>query len=183
MRFTCLLVCFIFCCFHNVSAQPIYLVESGNIGFHSDAPQELIKASSEQITGVFDAKKKTFAFRINIISFMGFNSPLQREHFNENYMESSLYPQAIYQGKIIEDIDFSKDGTYNIRSKGKLTIHGIGQERIINASVICKGNTISIRSDFIVPLADHKIKIPRVVYDKLAPDINVSVTVKLIPKQ
>jgi hypothetical protein len=183
MRFTCLIACLLFCCFQYAPAQPVYVVESGNISFHSDAPQELIKASSEEVTGVFDAKNKTFVFRINIISFMGFNSPLQREHFNENYMESNLYPQAIYQGKIIEDIDFSKDGTYNIRSKGKLTIHGIGQERIINASVICKGNSISVRSDFIVPLADHYIKIPRVVYDKLAPDINVSVSVKLTPKQ
>jgi YceI-like domain. len=183
MRFTCLFTLFLL--YHSlcVTAQPVYVVESGNISFHSDAPQELIKASSDKITGIFDAKKKIFAFRINIISFMGFNSPLQREHFNENYMESSIYPQAVYQGKIIEDIDFTNDGVYTIRSKGKLTIHGIGQERIINASIICKGDMISIRSDFIVSLADHKIKIPRVVYDKLAQDINISVNLKLVPKQ
>lgn len=183
MRFACLLTLFLFSCVHVICAQSVYEVQSGAINFHSDAPQELIKASSERITGIFDANKKTFVFRIGIASFMGFNSPLQREHFNENYMESALFPQAVYQGKIIEDIDFTKDGSYNVRSKGKLTIHGVAQERIINANIVCKGSVISVRSDFVVPLADHEIKIPRVVYDKLAPDINVSVAVKLIPKK
>ncbi len=51
-------------------------------------------------------------------SFQGFNSTLQREHFNENYIESDKYPEARFSGKVIEDIDFSKDGTYIIRAKG-----------------------------------------------------------------
>ncbi len=46
-------------------------------------------------------------------------------------MESQASPYAISIGKIIEKIDFPKDGKYTSRAKGKLTIHGVEQERII----------------------------------------------------
>ena len=113
---------------------------------------------------------------------MGFNSPLQREHFNENYMETNIFPEASFSGKIIEDIDFSRNGTYTVRAKGKLKIHGIVQDRIIKSNVTVKNGKMSLQSDFIVSLADHDIKIPRVVSEKLAPDINVSVKATLLPK-
>lgn len=160
-------------------AAGLYQVRSGSIDFHSKAPQELIHASSRQLKGLLDTGKKTFAFKIPIASFQGFNSPLQREHFNENYMESDIYPEASYSGKIIEDIDFGKDGKYQVRTKGRLRIHGIEQERIIRSEVTVKSRKIIIQSEFIVALADHKIKIPRVVYDKLAPNINVTVLASL----
>jgi hypothetical protein len=163
-------------------AQDIYEVSTGTISFHSNAPQELINASSSQLKGVVDVKKKTFVFKIGVASFMGFNSPLQQEHFNENYMETSKFSEASYAGKIIEDVNLLADGTYNVRVKGKLKIHGLEQERIINSNIVVKNGKISIASDFIVALADHSIKIPRVVYDKLAPDINVSVVATLLPK-
>ena len=50
-------------------------------------------------------------------SFQGFNSPLQKEHFNENYVESDKFPDASFKGKVIEDVDLSKDGTYEVRAK------------------------------------------------------------------
>ena len=165
----------------NTNAQ-IFEVGSGAVHFHSDAPQELIKAQSAQLRGAIDVKKKTFAFRIIISSFQGFNSPLQREHFNENYMETNKYPEGTFVGKIIEDVDASKDGEYDVRAKGKLTIHGLEQERIIKAHISTKKGKMLVTSDFTVTLADYNIKIPRVVYDKLAPDISVSVNATLHPR-
>lgn len=162
--------------------QSLFEVTKGMVNFHSDAPQELIKASSPNITGILDIDKHNFAFRIRIISFIGFNSPLQREHFNENYMESSRFPEASFSGKIIEDADLHKDGTYTVRAKGKLNIHGIQVERIIPVRIKVKHGTMSIESDFVVSLADHGIKIPRVVDEKLAPDINVSVAATLMQR-
>jgi polyisoprenoid-binding protein YceI len=160
-------------------AQAIYEAKAGTISFHSYAPKELIFASSSQLEGLVDVQKKVFAFRISISSFKGFNSPLQREHFNENYMESAAYPQASFSGKIIEDVDFTKDGTYEVRAKGKLMIHGVAQERTIKSRIVTKDGIITITSDFSVLLIDHNIKIPRVVYEKLAPEISVSVSAQL----
>jgi hypothetical protein len=159
----------------------LFDVQKGQIDFHSKAPKELIHASSSSLKGVVDVQKKVFAFKIPISSFLGFNSPLQREHFNENYMESGQFPDASFSGKILDPFDFSQDGTYRLRAKGRLSIHGLDQERIVPVAVTIKGNTIDVASDFEVPLADHNIKIPRIVYDKLAPLIAVSVKASLTP--
>jgi hypothetical protein len=167
----------------RIIAQDVYEVSAGSVNFHSNAPKELIHSVSDKLKGVVDIKKKIFAFKVNIGTFMGFNSPLQREHFNENYMETTAYPEATFTGKIIEDIDFTKDGDYTVRAKGKMNIHGIPQERIINSKVKVKDGKIYIHSDFVVPLSDHDIKIPKVVYEKLAANIDVTIEATLVPKK
>jgi len=126
--------------------------------------------------------KKVFAFSVKIRSFTGFNSPLQKEHFNENYLESNQYPDAYFSGKIIEDIDFTKDGTYTVRAKGNLFIHGVSQERIIKSEVSIRSGILKITSAFTVQLEDHNIPIPKVVHEKLASEINVEVTADMTTK-
>jgi len=163
-------------------AQAIYQTVNGKISFSSEAPLELIRASSGELAGLLDNDKKTFSFKINIRSFQGFNSPLQREHFNENYMESDKFPQASFSGKIIEEVDLSKDGDYEVRAKGILTIHGVSQERIIKTNVSVKNKKITITGKFSVLLSDHNIPIPIVVYKKLANEIKVEVNATLEPR-
>ncbi len=157
------------------AAAQVYSVTNGSIHFKSDAKLELIKANSNEMRGKLDAGKKTFAFIVKMNSFKGFNSPLQKEHFNENYLESSTYPDAYFSGKIIEDIDFTKDGTYSIRVKGNLVLHGVTQERIIKSDVTIKNGLVNIVSNFTVQLSDHNIPIPKVVHEKLASEIKVEV--------
>jgi polyisoprenoid-binding protein YceI len=166
----------------SLSQQQVFNISTGSISFRSDAPLELIKAASPDLKGKIDAAKKLFAFSIKINSFKGFNSPLQKEHFNENYLESSKYPDASFSGKIIEEVDFSKDGTYTIRAKGKLNIHGVIQDRIIKSDMIIKKGQIIIKSNFKVLLADHNIPIPKVVHEKLASEIIVDVNALLVPQ-
>ena len=173
----CLLIILLAC--SKVTAQKVYGTNTGSIVFRSDAPLELITAHSKDMRGKLDADKKVFAFSIRINSFSGFNSALQREHFNENYLESSQYPTASFSGKIIEDIDFSADGTYTVRTKGNLSIHGVVQERIIKSEVIIRKGVISIQSDFTVLLEDHNISIPKIVHEKLASEIKVEVKADL----
>ena len=160
----------------------IFSVSSGTIVFKSDASMELIKASSNQLKGIFSAEKKQFAFTVNINTFKGFNSPLQLEHFNENYLESDKFPRASFEGKIIEDIDLSRNGAYTIRAKGNLTVHGVVQERIIKCEMTIKNGIVSVKSNFTVLLSDHNISIPKVVHEKLASEIKVEVKAELVEK-
>ncbi len=44
-----------------------------------------------------------------------------QEHFNSDYMESDKFPKASFKGKIQEQIDVTKDGTYPITVDGDLT--------------------------------------------------------------
>jgi polyisoprenoid-binding protein YceI len=160
----------------------VYKVTAGSISFRSDAPLELIKASSNELAGLFEAGTKKFAFRIRVNSFKGFNADLQKEHFNENYMESDKFPYASFEGKIIEDVDYSKPGTYNIRAKGNLAIHGVVQERIIKVDLIVKEKSVLAKSNFTVQLTDHNITIPKVVHEKLASEIKVEIRAELMPQ-
>lgn len=162
--------------------RKVFFSLNGSVHFRSDAPQELIKAESKELKGAIETTAKTFSFKIRISSFEGFNSGLQRIHFNENYLESAVYPEASFKGKIIEDIDFTKDGRYEIRAKGILNIHGIDQERIIKSELIIKQGKMYIQSAFTVLLPDHNIPIPRIVKDKLAQEIKVEMRAVLEPR-
>lgn len=157
----------------------IFSTTKGKVDFRSDAPLELITASSKDLKGKIDVEKRQFAFSVKMNSFMGFNSPLQREHFNENYVESDVFPDASFAGKIIEEVNLAADGTYEIRAKGKFTIHGVTQDRIIKSTVVVKNGMIRLDAAFTVLLADHNIPVPKVVHEKLASEIKVNVTAEL----
>lgn len=175
-----LLFCMVLLSAHVQAPVYLFTASKGTIIFWSDAPLELIKASSNQLKGIFNAAQKQFAFTLNVNTFKGFNSPLQQEHFNENYLESTKYPRASFEGKIIEDIDLKRDGLYSIRAKGNLTIHGVSQERILKCELTIKNNVVTVKSNFTVMLADHNITIPKVVHEKLASQIKVEVKADLI---
>lgn len=155
----------------------------GTIRFTSDAPLEVIKASSDKLVGALNIENKEFYFRVNMRTFNGFNSALQREHFNENYMESHKYPKTTFKGKIIEDIDFTIPGLYNIRAKGKMNIHGVENNRIIKCKLTVKKNLFKISSNFTVFLNEHNIKIPNIVNQKIAEEIMVKIEAGLKPKK
>jgi hypothetical protein len=155
--------------------DPLYRVRNGNIQFRSDAPLELIEAESEELGGIILLKDRTFALSVLVLTFEGFNSPLQREHFHENYMESKTYPTASFKGKIIEPVDFGTIGEFDVRAKGILKVHGVEQERIIKCRLSIREDGLFVRSSFLVPLADHDITIPKIVNQKIAEEIAVEV--------
>ena len=164
---------FLACVCTAVGAQNKFSVEKGEINFTSNAELELIKASSDKVQGLIDPSTNQFAFTIDIKSFRGFNSELQREHFNEKYMESERFPKARFSGKIIEQVDFNTPGTYEVRAKGDLEIHGQRQTRIIKSTINIAGGKVRIESRFFIPLADHNISIPNIVSQKIATEIEV----------
>jgi polyisoprenoid-binding protein YceI len=165
------------------SVSNIYIANNGRVNFKSEAPLELIKASSNKLTGILNTDNKDFVFQVPMRSFEGFNSPLQRTHFNENYIESHKYPDASFKGKIIEDIDFKKPGTYKVRAKGRFAVHGKENPMTIKADLTISRNEITVSSEFEVLLKDHDIQIPTIVNQKLSERINVSVRFILKPKK
>ena len=173
-----IIVILIFCVFALVAAKSqnaIYKTGDGIINFKSDAPLEVITATSKKMEGIIDADALTFAFSLQVRTFEGFNNGLQRQHFYENYLETDKYPTATFSGKIIEHVNLKVPGTYTIRAKGQLTIHGRTKERIIKTEIISTGSELKAKSSFIVPLVDHQIEVPRIVNQKIAQEIEVHV--------
>jgi polyisoprenoid-binding protein YceI len=179
MKFNILLS---FLLFVFTSNSQVFVCKDGLIKFTSEAPLELIKAQSSKASGALDCSNKNVLFMISIDSFDGFNSSLQKEHFRENYMETSKFPTAIFKGKIIEDVDFNKNGTYNVRAKGIFTIHGVEKEKIVKVKIIVNEKTIEVETSFEVALEDHNINIPKVVNQKIASMINVELKAIMKPK-
>ena len=154
------------------------LEENGKVSFLSEAPLEIIRASSGKLKGAVDRVQNTFAFAVDIHSFNGFNSDLQREHFHENYMQTEKLPIASFSGKFIEQVDFNTNGTYVVRAKGIFTLHGIQKERIIKGVVVVNNGTVDIDAVFTVKLEDHDIKVPKIVYEKIAEEIRVELSIR-----
>lgn len=170
----------------SVSAQQKVsdIFESGKsrVEFVSEAPLELIKASSTELKGLIRESDRTFAFSIPNQSFMGFNSPLQQEHFYENYIEVDKYPTSTFEGKIIETVNFNQNGEYTVRAKGMLDIHGVKQERVIKVMLRVENGQLQASAQFDVILEDHKITIPKMVYQKLSETITVNLTIAFSQK-
>jgi polyisoprenoid-binding protein YceI len=160
----------------------MFICRDGITKFTSEAPLELIKAQSNKTAGVIDCGTKNVAFSVDIDSFDGFNSGLQKEHFRENYLETSKYKTATFKGKVIEDIDFSKNGTITVRAKGNFNIHGTEKEKLIKVKITIKDKELIIDTNFEISLEDHNIKIPKVVNQKIASVIIVEVKANLKPK-
>lgn len=163
----------------NAPKVGMFRCERGKIKIRSDAPLETIQANSNQLKGIVDPDLRSFAWSVEIKTLKGFNSPLQQEHFNENYMETARFPTASFSGKIIENVNFNADGVYNLRAKGMLDIHGVIQERIIKVHLEVKKNQIELNAEFSVALEEHNIAIPRVVHQKIASDVLVTVNATL----
>jgi len=163
----------------NAQASQRYSVVSSKLSFISEANLETIKANSVTMNGIIDPITRSLAFKVSNTSLSGFNTELQKDHFNENYLESDLFPYCTFSGKIIDEVDFKVDGSFQVRVKGVLTIRGIGKERIIKGFIYVKGDEIFISTDFWVPLSDYNIRIPRLVQQKIAPDIHVFVEAKM----
>ena len=170
---------YIVCFWTSIIKAPVYLTQSGTIQFKTEAPLETIEAKSNVLKGAVDGGNNTFAFTIDMNSFEGFNSPLQKVHFNENYLESKIYTKATFIGKIIEDVDLNSQGLQTIRAKGKLNVHGVEQERIIKCTINIDGGTMKLNANFSVMLKDHNITIPRIVYQKISEEIKVLVSAEL----
>lgn len=178
-----LLIFFFFSAFTFFSKDTVFTANQGNVNFISKAPLETIEAASHKLNGTLDIGKKIFTFSIPINSFDGFNSALQKQYFNENYMESDKLPQATFAGKIVENTDMNTPGTYIVRTKGIMMIHGIEKEMIIKSKIIVKNKKVTVESSFNILLEDFNIKIPALRNKKLAEEINVDIKVDMNPKK
>ena len=158
----------------SLKAQTSFTSKEIKVNIFSSTPLEDIKAQALNAVSVIIPKSKQVVFQIPIKSFV-FSRGLMQEHFNESYMESNKYPSATFKGNIFENIDFAKDGIYNVNVKGILNMHGVAKERNIKGVITIKDGKPSIVSNFDVACADHQIKIPSVVFKKIAEVISVTV--------
>lgn len=164
-------------------SQSVFMTRNGQVSFFSKTPMENIDGTNNEVTSMIDTGKGDVVFAILIKSFH-FEKALMEEHFNENYMESTKFPKATFQGKFTNasSINFTKDGTYNATVEGDLTIHGVKQRQTANGTITVSNGKISAVSTFIIKLADYKIERPSLVAEKISETIEIRVNCQYEPK-
>lgn len=171
---TCLLF---FGAITTASAQSRIFTKSGTVSFSAGTAVEDIDGMNKSVTSVVDTSTGQIEFAALMKGFE-FKRSLMQDHFNENYVESEKFPKAVFKGEVlnISDINFSKDGTYPVKVKGALELHGVKKEIETPAIFTVSTGAISAVCDFIITSADFNIEIPGAVADKVSPTVNVHVS-------
>jgi polyisoprenoid-binding protein YceI len=165
-------------------AQDKYYTKAGNIQFDATAAKSPEKITGENHASVCVLDTKTGALQFSVpMSGFEFEKALMQEHFNENYVETKLFPKAEFRGSITNnaEVQFTKDGTYKVKVKGNLVMHGVTKEVVTEGEILVKGGKISAKAGFTVTLLDYNIKIPTVVADKVGTQARILVDCALEP--
>jgi hypothetical protein len=147
--------------------------EKGMITFFSDAAIEDIKAENNVVGSLFNSASGELVYIVKIKDFK-FDKALMREHFNEKYMETEKFPKSTFQGKVT-GFNPNASGEQKCKAVGKLNIHGVVKDVDIPGTIEFSGGKAILKSKFMVKLADYQIKIPKLVWQNIAEEVEVKI--------
>ena len=161
---------------HMVSYSQTYYTKNGNISFFSKSILQNIDAENNQVISVLNIETGAIQFSLLNNAFQ-FEKAKMQEDFNENYIESNQYPRSGFKGTIsnISDVNFKKDGTYNVNVNGDVTIHGVTKNISTPGTIIIKNGDIAAGATFYILVKDYNIDIPTIVSKKIAEKIEIKV--------
>ncbi len=175
-----LLVCFILCTGHHLVAQKI-IARQGRVAFFSYTPVENIKAENNQVLSIIDFSNGSIAVSMLMNAFI-FEKALMREHFNESYVESDMYPKATFVGKIL-DFDPLLRGEQTRIIKGNFTMHDVSTALEIKAKIDYFDGNYEVSGSFEAVVDDYEIKIPPLLAGNIAKVITVDFRFEYEPYQ
>ncbi|MFP2996509.1 YceI family protein [Spongiivirga sp. MCCC 1A20706] len=153
-------------------AQNKYETNNGIVNFNASTPLENISAENIRVKGILNTKTGEFAALLFVRQFT-FPNTLMQEHFNENYLESHKFPKSTFLGRI-EGFDHRKPaGDYIL--KGNFMIHGVERPVKTNVTIKQQDEHLKISSSLILKPEDYDIEIPKLVFKKIASEVNVQV--------
>ena len=154
-------------------SQKRFFSEKSNITFFSEGVIEEIKASNTKVTSILDLQSGEVAYLLSPKDFQ-FEKKLMQVHFNEKYMESEKFPRSTFKGKI-QGHDPSGTTVQQVKAVGQLSIHGVTRDVTIPGTLQIAGNTVTLKAKFMVKLIDYNIKVPQIVWQNIAQEVEVSV--------
>lgn len=154
--------------------------DGSSITFFSKSPLEDITAVNKKSS--IGLNTSTGDIQVGVtMTYFKFPKPLMEEHFNENYLESDKFPVCVFKGKIIEPVDYTKDGENKVTVKGTMNLHGVTKDVEMEGTLTKKGNEILINSEFKIKIADYNIKVPSLYVQNIAEVVDVKITATLEP--
>lgn len=156
-----------------------YISSKSHIKFFSTTPVEDIEANNYASVSTINPETGEVVFSIPMQSFE-FEKAMMQKHFNnEHFLETNVYPKSKLTGEItnLGEVDFSKNGTYEAKFKGEITIRDKTKPLEDNTTVEVNGNTVTATTEFYLTLADFGITFDEgeMVSTKIAKKVLVSV--------
>jgi hypothetical protein len=163
----------------NSIGQDIVTTRSGVVVFFSSAPLEDIKATNKRVRAVMNTSTGEILVRVQIKDFE-FSKSLMQKHFNDEYMESHIYPEAQLTGTIhYPDSKKITQSPIDVVLKGNMTIHGVTQTFQTNGNIQKRGERIICEAIFTINVADYNVKIPKLLIRNIAETVEVTVKLDL----
>lgn len=159
----------------KVAAQDAYVTNKGQITFFANAPIADVDATNNKVSMKLNTSTGELSVDIDMQAFRFKNKKMGRDA-RRNYIEIDKFPKASFIGKISGKVDVDKPGSYPVKTRGKLKIHGVENEITEEGTIYVKQGQIRIHSEFDVALEDHKIERPKILGQEMT-DSKVSVTV------
>ena len=162
-------------------AQGKFISKNAYISFFSSTSMEDILGESNEAVTILNGETGEIAFQAIMTTFH-FKRALMEEHFNENYMESTKFPKAKFNGKIVGfNKEMLKAPVANIQITGQLTVHGVEKTITVPATLGLENGKLTGNSKFKVVPEDYGIGIPALVRDKIGKEMEVTVKASYQP--
>jgi polyisoprenoid-binding protein YceI len=161
---------------HWVVAQK-YHATTGSIKFYAEDFFEDITAENVQIESVIDVETGQIIVSIPIIGFK-FRKSLMQKHFNKKYLDSEKYPTSTFKGHV-SSFTINQQNL-KVTAEGELEIHGVIQPIIVSGSLNFVDDRLILHSVFLVKLVDYNIKIPELMFRKIAEQLEVTVDIEYV---
>lgn len=166
--------------FVNVFVSAEYHVDKSKdnlVKFISDAPMEDFEGVTDKIDGYIYWEGENFLQNSEMYFEVDLNSldtgiGLRNRHMRENYLETDKFPFTHFTGKLIKAEKLSEK-VYQVTAQGKMFIHGVENEMTVEGEIIRQEEGFRIQTNFITPLSDYKIKIPRLMFYKIDENMKV----------
>ncbi|KPJ88079.1 MAG: hypothetical protein AMS18_13785 [Gemmatimonas sp. SG8_17] len=173
-----------------VQEYHVDLAADNVVRFVSDAPIEDFDGVTDRIDGyvllgqsvlseTVGGSDTKFYFEVDLAS-IDTGIGLRNRHMRDNYLEVNEYPYATYGGVIESVVQTAPDG-YRVTASGTFSIHGRERPMEIPCDITTRSEGYRTRCSFHVLLTDFDIKIPRVMFLKIADEIQLELDFSLAP--
>ena len=105
---------------------------------------------------------------------------LRNRHMRSNYLEVEEFPYAFFNATI-ERVVAVAAGVFRVTAHGVLTIHGVEHEMDVPCDVSERGEGYRVLCTFNTRLSDFDIKIPKLMFLKLADEVRLELDFTVQP--
>lgn len=165
--------------FHQTTKAQKMISRQGQVSFFSYTSVENIKARNNQVSSIIDLESSKIAVSMLMNAFV-FEKALMREHFNESYIETDIYPKATFQGEIIDFVPNSGEPQVKI-IKGTFTMRGVSEELEVKTKIEPQGNHLILSGSFETRVEAYDINIPPLLAGNIAKTITVDFLIEHEP--